>query len=174
MAVGEGKLNILKYLVGNVPYLLEDKLLQNNSGVTPLHTAAAIGDLESLKVLAEAAPQALKMKDNNGDTVLHYAADRGDQEMLKFLVIKDPDLFSGDLAINKSQMTPLHKAAIKGQKWAVEFLMGTNPEFILAKTKNGKTASDLAQQFGKTEIKAIIDKESEGGSSLQNTTAIIG
>lgn len=90
----------------------------DNRGVTALHQAASVGDLEIVKLLLNtgADPNALDI--TSGETTLHPAARKGDAAIIKALIAKGAKVN----ARNGGGSTPLHYAAQGGSVPAIEAL----------------------------------------------------
>eukprot|EP00898_Chlorokybus_atmophyticus_P002186 jgi/Chlat1/2969/Chrsp2S04697 len=100
-----------------VPQARPDELLV-------LHTAAARGEVSTLKAGLEAGLDPLQKDGTTGGLPLHWAAQNGQIEAAEYL-LKHNDIN----ARNKDGNTPLHYAAVSAQLEMVEWLLkkGANP-----------------------------------------------
>ena len=78
----------------------------DNAGMTPLHGAAMIGDVEVARVLVEKGKADIHSKTTTGYTPLHVAALFGKTEFVQFLLENgaDPDMRDND------NLTPVERA----------------------------------------------------------------
>ncbi|KAH0547044.1 serine/threonine-protein phosphatase 6 regulatory ankyrin repeat subunit A-like isoform X2 [Cotesia glomerata] len=60
--------------------------VQDNSGKTPVHLAAAAGGLYALEALLKADPSAVSLKDDQGCTVLHWACYNDHSDCVEYLL----------------------------------------------------------------------------------------
>lgn len=79
-------------------------------GATPLHHAAAIGDLERCMILIAQGAD-INAGTAHGVTPLHYAAGSENSELCKYLVVIGADVNARD----EDGSTPLHCAADNGE-----------------------------------------------------------
>ena len=86
-----GHAEAVRYLLGKGPDV--DKPSSNEHRVNPIHSAAASGKLEIVKILAENGAN-LNAVQSGGYTALHAAAHNGNLEMVKYLIASgaEPDL----------------------------------------------------------------------------------
>lgn len=98
----------------------------HSDGMSPLHKAAANGDVVSLNfILDTLRDHKFDLVDvlRNGDdllgrTPLHYAAKEGRMRLVKILVKEGGDLVAED----KYKQTPFHLAASEGQQLTLDFM----------------------------------------------------
>ncbi|XP_031631948.1 serine protease persephone-like isoform X2 [Contarinia nasturtii] len=93
---------------------------------TPLHIAAAFGNLKVVEYLIEKGID-INAEDNDKNTPLHAAAQRGKAEIVNYLVNNGANI----RALNNENKTP-HDVARLGKGKAAKLLMGQN---ITSKTK---------------------------------------
>lgn len=105
-AVAKGNTEFLIYLLESD---LGEKInLKNSRDATPLHFAAAFGDIMTVKLILNLGFDPLE-KDTKGRTALHYGAKFGNEQTTQlFLNMGCDELI---LATNNKQMTALHYAA---------------------------------------------------------------
>lgn len=119
----------------------------DESGWTPLHIAASIGNLEVLQLLLghEPTPDA-NLQTNNGSTPVHLATSKKHFDIVKELVSKGASVRTKD----KKSQYPLHRAASVGSLPLVEYLVKEGKSPINAKDISGWTALHhaLAEGFG--------------------------
>jgi death-associated protein kinase len=133
-------LDVVKYLVDTRRC---DPLHPDKDSVTPLHVAAAEGQLEVVKYLVLSIKGNLSVRNRDNNTPLHFAAFHGHVEVVKFLTPKkcDPNC--------KGQYSriPLHYASEKGYLDVVKYLVATcccNP---LWRDENELTSLFMAAYF---------------------------
>jgi ankyrin repeat protein len=109
---------------------------------------------------------------DRGGSQLHEAARDGDVEKMQALLKQSPDLvFSKD----QYDLTPLHWAAIRGNKSAVELLLVNKAE-VNASGDDGRTALMEAAENGHKEVLELLlangaDAGAHGGATLLHTAA---
>ena len=99
----------------------------------PLHQAALYGHVSIVKTLLEAGSP-VDVKDSKGRRILHSAADGGSVEVIKEVASSEPQSIN---ALDSFGVTPLHRAAAKG-----------NTEAALILIKLGAEKAKLADNFG--------------------------
>jgi len=87
-------------------------------------------------------------KNTKGFTAAHNAAQEGNLDVLKALAEAGADL---DVKAGDYQVTPLAVAAIKGHLDVVKFLTSKGVN-LSATDKDGKTALELAEEFGRDDV----------------------
>jgi ankyrin repeat protein len=88
IAVYSGNVKLLKKLLSVEAMEMDVKMLhelKNDSGNTPLHVAAAAGNIEMALLLIEKDKELLETPNNNGQTPLFTAAAYGWIDMVEFL-----------------------------------------------------------------------------------------
>jgi ankyrin repeat protein len=118
--------------------------------------AAALGDLERLRVLLEANPSLVSAWSADGFTALHYAVFFGDSETVRLLAERGADLEAP--ARNEEiagRARPLHSAVAAGRRETVEALLtaGADPR---AERPGGGTPLDEAELTGRTELAELL------------------
>ena len=89
---------------------------KNTYGITPLHLACQVGNLQGVKLLIDHEKITLDAKDYNGDTPLHEACYHGNEEIAEALLDKMKQCDKLDLAIkNELELTPLERAIAPAQ-----------------------------------------------------------
>lgn len=87
MAAANGHFELLKYIIDQLPspeVLKEAVNAVNDSGNTPMHWAALLGSLESVRLLFEAGADPLH-KNSMGYDVLYQAETAGQDEVMNYL-----------------------------------------------------------------------------------------
>ena len=123
-----------------------------NAGLSPLHTAAAKGDAEEIKLLLSEGVD-VNCKDNDDYTPLFYAVWRKNIEMAKLLL-------TGGAKVNLSDRvkgTPLHYAVWFNDKDMVELLVGEGAN-ITAADRYGKMPLHYAVKRPGTGLADLIVK----------------
>ena len=141
-------------VIANLP------LAEAYGGSTPLHLAAAAGDLSMLELLLNHGGNIGKV-DSVGATTLHIAAAEGNVAMLR-LLLSDWD---GDEVLeerNAEGFRALHLAVLSGRGEAVRVLLESAAD-ASAKTRAGKTALDLCVEKGLGEIGVMLMPYLQGG-----------
>jgi uncharacterized protein len=134
----------------------DPKLIDEYSadGFTPLGLAIFFGHQEVARQLVAAGADVNRASRNAIHVApLHSAVESGSMELLNLLLEHGarPD------AVEFLEATPLHSAAARGSREMVERLLaaGADPR---RKTKEGKTAADLARQYGHEELAGWLAK----------------
>lgn len=125
-------------------------LIEEKSGRTLIHAAAAGGALSLLQEAETSQPElfreALAVKDSRGRSPLHLAAAKGHLDLLQWLLAKE-----GSAAAEASDLdgnTPLHYAAAAGQEWLLQPLLDAAPSAVDAVNSAGRTPGEEAQSRG--------------------------
>jgi ankyrin repeat protein len=107
-----------------MPYA-KDKNPADKDGITPLHWAARLGYLETVKLLLEYAKDK-NPADKDGQTPLHLAAERGHLEIVKLLLehAKDKN------PVDKYSRTPLYIARREGYNDIVKLIQDFNKDLF--------------------------------------------
>ena len=119
------------------------KLLASKSGNVSLHTAAYIGDLQTVEKLIDGRAN-VDAKDQKGQTALHYAAKAGEIAVADFLIANGADVNAGD------DWSPLHEAACYSKEM-VELLLTKGADINTGKWSALHSALD-AQRFDIVEL----------------------
>ena len=118
----------------------------DDSGWTPLHIAAHLGNDKIVKKILENEKSYAYAKNKEGLSALHIAAMEGNFSVMKELITACPDIY--EMLDNRGR-TALHAAAESGQLLPFTFLNG-NPQFeglmslISEQNKEGNTPFYLA------------------------------
>jgi ankyrin repeat protein len=120
----------------------------SGDGFTALGLAIYFGNVETARMLVEAGADVNRASRNSFRvSPLHSAVESGSVVLLDLLLSRGADPEVAEFL----EATPLHSAAARGDAAMVRKLLaaGANPQ---RKTKDGKTAADLARQFGHTDL----------------------
>jgi ankyrin repeat protein len=123
-------------------------------GFTPLGLAVFFRHEEVARRLVDAGADVNRPSRNAIRVApLHSAVESGSMALLNLLLEHGarPD------AVEFLEATPLHSAAARGSKEMVERLLAAGADKG-RKTKDGKTAADLARQYGHEELAVRLDK----------------
>src|SRR3989304_760782 len=121
---------------------------------TPLHIAAARGDINAVKALLEQRADVNK-RDKNSSTPLHEAASKGHANIVRLLIEKGADVN----AKSKVGHSPLHLAAFAGSLESVRLLVEKGADTTITATLPSlgkKTPLEIAEKFNKTIITKMI------------------
>lgn len=134
----------------------DSKLLDGYSGdgFTGLGLAVFFGHLEIARMLVESGADVNRPSRNSiRVSPLHSAVESGSISLLDLLLSHGatPD------AVEFLEATPLDSAAARGSREMVEKLLAAGAD-RKRKTKDGKTAADLARQYGHAELAAELEK----------------
>jgi len=149
-AASTGQEEVAAYLIGKGA----DVDAKTNDERTPLHQAAQAGAAHLVEVLISKGVD-VKARDKSGNTPLHGAAEAGRREVAELLIAKGADINAK--ATNEYWTTPLHRAAFAGHKEMVELLIARGADANI-RDYRGRTALDLAEQRGHTEIAELLRK----------------
>ena len=121
---------------------------------TPLHIAAARGDINAVKALLEQRADVNK-RDKNSSTPLHEAASKGHANIVRLLIEKGADVN----ATLSDGTTPLTSAVIFGRASVVSLLLEKGADTTITATLPSlgkKTPLEIAEKFNKTIITKMI------------------
>jgi ankyrin repeat protein len=149
-AASTGQEEVATYLIGKGATVDA----KTNDDRTPLHQAAQAGVAHLVEVLISKGVD-VKARDTAGSTPLHDAAAAGRREVAELLIAKGADINAK--ATNEYWTTPLHRAAFAGHKEMVELLIARGADANI-RDYRGRTALDLAEQRGHTEIAELLRK----------------
>ncbi|KAK5655046.1 hypothetical protein OQA88_5945 [Cercophora sp. LCS_1] len=125
--------------------------------VTPLHRAAAIGDVECFEALLAADTRSVDpIQDAEGWTVLHFAAARGHEPIVRSILNSSFSsvCYGTRRSRNGQGRTPLHLAALNGHAHLIHDLAFAHlaatrtSEWLNAQDVKGQTALHLAATAG--------------------------
>ncbi|XP_076377912.1 uncharacterized protein LOC143259463 [Megalopta genalis] len=156
VAAKESNKGICRFVFDNLynPYKILN--VDDNSGMTVLHTAAKYGNLEIVKFLINEKGADFNAKDNEGMTILHTAAGYGNLEIVKFLINEKGADFN---AKDNEGMTILHTAVKYGNLEIVKFLINKKGDDFNAKDINRMKILHTAARYGKLEIVKFLINE---------------
>ena len=133
--------------------------MAKSSGSADFRDQAMHGSIEHCRTAVEAGADVHALEKNSGRNALHKACFWNHMHMMSWMI--------EDLKINVncqdySGDTPLHDAARFGHNSIVTGLLNgcANTEIT---NKDGKTAADVAVDYGKHETAALIKRGAEGG-----------
>lgn len=134
----------------------DSRLLDGYSGdgFTGLGLAVFFGHLEIARILVESGADVNRPSRNSiRVSPLHSAVESGSIQLLDLLLSHGaaPD------AVEFLEATPLHSAAARGSREMVEKLLAAGAG-RKRKTKDGKTAADLARQYGHADLAGELEK----------------
>eukprot|EP00873_Tetraselmis_striata_P008329 jgi/Tetstr1/428593/TSEL_018586.t2 len=179
----KGHTAVVQLLLANGARLAPFRKDKHNLNHTPLHWAAAKGNVEICEALLGAG-QEVNTVDKRNWTALHWATEKGHRSTVKLLLENGADVNAVDKdnrtplrfaavqgyvevldelitkgaildASDKTQMTSLHWAAKKGRVEVVQRLLasGANPVLL---DKDTCCARDLATAGGFTDVAAVL------------------
>jgi ankyrin repeat protein len=120
------------------------------NGNTPLHYAAAVGDIDIITKLDKAGAN-INAQNTQGMTPVISAIGNGKTQAAKAIINK----FNTDVNLaDNDGKTPLHHAAERGNDLLLPALIANRVD-IEAKDKSGKTALDVARGDAKDSLHAI-------------------
>ena len=90
----------------------------DDSGWTPLHIAAQMGNEKYVKLLLENGNSPAYVKNNEGLSTFHIATKEGNVNVMEELITTSPDIY--ELLDNRGQ-TALHTTAESGKHEAINF-----------------------------------------------------
>ncbi|XP_030552469.1 protein VAPYRIN-LIKE-like [Rhodamnia argentea] len=146
LAIEAGNLEILKILIAS-----GSSVSKNNEHTEHiLHKAAVMNRVDLMEVLFKAFKDVIDLNepDPDGRTPLHIAAANGFVDAIRFCVAAGADADETDSAGS----TPLHLAAAGGHDEAVEYLVNHSTFARHAVDGDGKTASALAAENGRSRL----------------------
>ncbi|XP_067653150.1 putative ankyrin repeat protein RF_0381 [Haliotis asinina] len=176
-----GHRNVVKFLVGTGA----DVSLGDSDGDNVLHLACIGGDLETVKLIVSMNVLDINSREQYNMTPVMMAAGKGFSDMVKFLVGRGADVslgdsdgdnvlhyacFGGDLEIvelivsmnvldinsrGRYSRTPVMRAAEKGNRDVVEFLVGRGADLALV-SSYGNNILHLASREGHLETVKLI------------------
>ena len=148
----------------------------DDSGWTPLHIAAHLGNEKFVKLLLENGNSPAYVRNTEGLSALHIAAKEDQYSVIKELMEACPDMY--ELLDNKGR-NALHVAAESGG-WAAFLFFQNKPEFeglINQQDEDGNTPTNLAaknghiyskDEFGEGRLVALNATNKEGFTTMDN------
>lgn len=130
-----------------------------------IYQAVSDGDLDSVKKIVEAYPEAVNSSDDKGNTPLHIAVLEAKVDILQYLITNGADIN----AKNRQSMSPLYYACLEKKTDVVQMLVqhgadvNTQPSALLRIAMNGDR--DLVQIL--LTAGADVDVLESGGTPLQ-------
>ena len=132
------------------------KLIESYSrdGFTPLGLAVFFGHLEIARTLVASGADVNRPSRNSiRVSPLHSAVASGSIQLLDLLLSNG----AAPNAVECLEATPLHSAAASGNREMIEKLLAAGAD-RQRKTKDGKTAAELARQYGHPELAAELER----------------
>lgn len=120
---------------------------------------AARGDLDALKVMAEARSEFIHERNNMGKTPLHYAVTNGRPHVIAWLIEEGADADAQDM----TGMTPLHVAATLNRHKVAAFLIEARAD-LTVRDDFGDTPLHTAAMHGRMDVLRVFV---EHGASLK-------
>ena len=114
--------------------------------------AVKLNDLNRIKAIIQADPQAVHGKDNRDCTPLHWACDGGNPETVSLLIANGADLKARDTDGD----TPLHWAAVKGNASIVEILIKKGADIESRNEEQQTPFMVVARNTGNVEIGKLL------------------
>ena len=146
-AVEEGNRELVSLILhGGVPVNI-----RNNKGETPLHEAAARGQVSMVNHLLLESGIDIDLRDRVEETPLHKAAKMGHIDIVAILLDESPDLD----ARNRQGQTPLFQAASRGYRKIVQYLIDRGADVNVRDVK-GINAVSNASNKGHSSIAAML------------------
>ncbi|CAN8311568.1 unnamed protein product [Cochlearia groenlandica] len=166
VAAEYGYVEIVKEMIKNC-YNLSLVEIKARNGFDAFHIAAKQGDLDVLKVLAEAHTELAMTVDLMNTTALHTAATQGHTEVVNFLLA----LGSSLAGIAKSNgKTALHSASRNGHVKVVKALLAaTEPGISIRTDKKGQTALHMAVKGTNVEVVEELIKANRSSINIADT-----
>ena len=119
--------------------------LANKSGENPLMMAAFDGNLPFVRILVLDKKAAVNKP---GWAPIHYAATNGHLQIVEFLMANGAQVN----ALSPSETTPLMMAIGSGNELLIKYLLDNGADLSM-RNHEGYTAIDIAQLFGKDDIR---------------------
>ena len=144
MAARGGHLKVVNEFIDRFRHIQSIFHAQDQRHNTPMHLAASRGHLEVVKLLVEADPTQIEMKNQSNSRPIHLAALNGHTGVVELLCQHGSrlDIFDGSLS------TPLHIASKKGFTEIVKILLEKGGAEVDIADMNDKTPLHLASQGG--------------------------
>ncbi|KAM7517499.1 hypothetical protein LguiB_016461 [Lonicera macranthoides] len=123
----------------------------SSQGRTPLHIAAAGGNLEGVINILSTRLELATELDFNGASPLHLASANGHLQVVRHLLMLDVNQDICFLQDNDGK-TPLHMAAKRGKTAVVNHLLDVNLDACLLQDNNGDTPLHIIADGGQIEV----------------------
>ena len=171
LAVEEGiHLEMVKLLAEKRPKDVGER--KQKTGKTVLHLATEMNNMEMVRVLCAANPQAASIQDyKDGDddykdkTPLHYAVEQDNLEMVKLLIEHNAQCISVQNSVGK---TALHHYTEMNNMDMVRVLCAANPQAASVQDQQGRTAMHLACVKNNLEMVKCMCEASTLAISMQD------
>jgi len=135
---------------------------QTASGATPLHLAAASGDVDCVQALLRAGCS-VSSPANNGATPLHWAAGGGHTVVVRELLAAGApaearsSTWTSTVRGDGSGQTAAHWAAATGHSESLAALLSAEPHALLLRDERDLTPAAVAQRDGHTWLKDALE-----------------
>lgn len=138
-------------------YVVAGKIYLDKDGFSPLHAAAAAGQVETVRATLGVENKLCRLKDRDGKTPLHVAAMRGKIDVIREIVASCVDCVEDETVQGQ---TALHLAVLHQEIEAViaivELITETNRFDVLnKKDEQGNTALHLATWRKNRQVRRI-------------------
>lgn len=143
-AAARGKVSVIRQI------LAQDKnsiRMTDDSGRTPVYTAAALGQLDATRALIDAGSN-VNVSDESGTTSLQLAVDHGSTSVARLLLARGADPDAGKC---RRLSPPLLLVSMRDDLEIAKLLLhcGANPDIV---DDDGNTALHKAAEFGKRDM----------------------
>ncbi|KAG6499705.1 ankyrin repeat-containing protein At2g01680-like [Zingiber officinale] len=152
----------------NIPSCLRHQ--DEDSKSTPLHFAAAQGDVAMLRLLLERDATAGYMKDEHGFAIIHIAASVGDRNMIEEILVRCPDALEQK---NNKGRNFVHVAVKKKNLNVVEYVLNSSPsakELLNEQDRVGNTPLHLAVLAKDQKMIRVLLSSRIANSALMNSS----
>ena len=145
-------------------------LSKDHDGKCPIHEAVIYNKVECVKVLLKHGSPVNPLKRSDWTPLMH-ACENANYEIFKILV----DAGANINLVNKDGWSSLHLASRSGSLEIVKFLIEKDPNLVLLKTTNGRTALHCASLNNREKICEYFLENKSFGIDVQDscgTTAL--